>query len=400
VVAPSSGSATRRDQVSPPRPLDGLRVVEVSSYVAAPLAGLVLAQLGAEVIRVDPPGGAPDRTRWPLAASGASLYWAGLNAGKRSVELDLTDPGDREQLIGLVASGGDGGGILLTNNGSSRVPGMAELAARRGDVIRIQLTGRPDGRSAVDYTVNAGSGFAAITGPVDHAEPVNHALPAWDVACGLYVAVGLLAAERARRRTGRGAELRIALSDVALATATNLGLLAEAELTGVARPKVGNAVYGTYVHWFATADEQRLIVVALTRRHWRELVALTGTGGAVAGLERGLGADFDSESDRYRHRRVLDALLAPWFEERDCAQVTAALSDGCIPWARFATFDEVVAGGELARNPIVGRVGSPGIAEHFAAGSPLVFDGTPFPAAPAPQLGGDRVDRLVHEART
>lgn len=386
--------------MSLPRPLDGLRVVEVSSYVAAPLAGLVLAQLGAEVIRVDPPGGAPDRTRWPLAASGASLYWAGLNAGKRSVELDLTDPGDREQLIGLVASGGDEGGILLTNNSSSRVPDMAELTTRRADAIRIQLTGRPDGTSAVDYTVNAACGFAVVTGPADHAEPVNHVLPAWDVACGLYVATGLLAAERGRRRTGRGAQLRIALSDVALATASNLGLLAEAELTGAARPKIGNAVYGTYVHWFATSDRQRLIVVALTTRHWRELVALTGTGDAVAGLERGLGVDFGSESARYRHRRVLDALLAPWFEERDCAQASGALSAGSIPWSRFATFGEVVAGDELARNPIVSRVSSPGVAAHFAAGSPLVFDGRHLPAAPAPRLGGDRIEQILHEART
>ena len=70
-------------------PLAGLRIIEVSSFVAAPLGGMTLAQLGAEVIRIDPPGGAPDTTRWPLSPGGKSLYWAGLNKGKRSVTLDL-----------------------------------------------------------------------------------------------------------------------------------------------------------------------------------------------------------------------------------------------------------------------------------------------------------------------
>jgi 2-methylfumaryl-CoA isomerase len=84
-------------------PLAGLRVIEVSSFVAAPLGGMTLAQLGAEVIRIDPPGGAPDTTRWPLAPNGGSLYWAGLNKGKRSVTLDLRSPGGQRAAASPVA---------------------------------------------------------------------------------------------------------------------------------------------------------------------------------------------------------------------------------------------------------------------------------------------------------
>ena len=98
-------------------PLAGLRIIEVSSFVAAPLGGMTLAQLGAEVIRIDPLGGAPDTTRWPLAPNGGSLYWAGLNKGKRSVTLDLRSPDGQRAVADLVASSGPDGGIVLTNAG-------------------------------------------------------------------------------------------------------------------------------------------------------------------------------------------------------------------------------------------------------------------------------------------
>ncbi|HEX3513318.1 MAG TPA: CoA transferase, partial [Trebonia sp.] len=182
-------------------PLAGLRIIEVSSFVAAPLGGMTLAQLGAAVIRVDPLGGAPDTTRWPLAPDGASLYWAGLNKGKRSVVLDLRSPDGQQAVADLVASSGPDGGIVLTNAG---YPWLSYEALRnvRPDLIHLRVTGKHDGAPAVDYTVNAAAGFPLATGDEATAGPVNHVLPAWDVACGLYAATGLLAAERHRRRTG------------------------------------------------------------------------------------------------------------------------------------------------------------------------------------------------------
>ena len=207
-------------------PLAGLRVLEISSFVAAPLGGMTLAQLGADVIRIDPIGGAADVTRWPLAPTGKSLYWAGLNKGKRSVTLDFRGPRGREILKELVAGSGPDGGIVLTNAGFPWLS-YAELSKNRPDLIHLQITGRPDGGPAVDYTVNAATGFPLATGPAELRDPVNHVLPAWDVACGLYAAVGLLAAERHRRRTGQGRAITLPLADVALAVTGHLGFLAE-----------------------------------------------------------------------------------------------------------------------------------------------------------------------------
>src|SRR5216117_4145152 len=207
------------------RLLADLRIVEFSAFVAAPLGGMTMAQLGAEVIRIDPIGGAIDYNRWPVAESGASLYWAGLNKAKRSVALALDKPDGRELARAIATAPTPGGGIVLTN--LPPLPGLdyASLRAKRADVILLRLIGNRDGSAAVDYTVNAASGFPLVTGqrePMGGA-PVNHVLPAWDIAAGLYLATALLAAERHRARTGAGQEVVAALVDVMLAMVGHLG---------------------------------------------------------------------------------------------------------------------------------------------------------------------------------
>jgi 2-methylfumaryl-CoA isomerase len=121
------------------------------------------------------------------------------------------------------------------------------------------------------------------------------------VACGLYAAVGLLAAERRRLRTGEGSAITLALADVALAVAGHLGLLAEAQVSGTGRPRIGNHLYGGLARDFRTAGGERVMVVVLTRRHLADLGAATGLAGTFGELERLLGADFGDEGDRYRH---------------------------------------------------------------------------------------------------
>src|SRR6516225_4833175 len=95
--------------------LSGLTVVEGSAFVAAPLGGMTLAQLGADVIRFDQIGGGLDHTRWPLAGDGQSLFWAGLNKGKRSVQIDMHRPEGRELVKRLVSAPGEDAGLFLTN---------------------------------------------------------------------------------------------------------------------------------------------------------------------------------------------------------------------------------------------------------------------------------------------
>ncbi|HEX9040640.1 MAG TPA: CoA transferase [Trebonia sp.] len=352
------------------KPLAGLRVIELATFVAGPLGGMTLAQLGAEVIRIDPPGGAADYTRWPLAASGTSLYWTGLNKGKRSLAADFRIPEGRDLITRLIAGSGPGGGIVLTNADRPWLSYEA-LSGVRPDLIHLRIDGLRDGRPAVDYTVNASTGFPLVTGPEEHAGPVNHVLPAWDVACGLYAAIGILGAERQRRLTGAGQRITVALEDVALATAGNLGFLAEAEVNGATRPKVGNHLYGSFARDFATRDGHRVMVVALTARHWADLVAATGLAGPVAALEQALGADFSTEQDRYAYRDSLAGLLQRWFGAHDLDQVRAALGATSVLWSVYRSFRDAVVSGDLQANPLMSLIEQPGVGRYHAPGSPI-----------------------------
>ena len=378
-------------------PLAGLRIIEVSSFVAAPLGGMTLAQLGAEVIRIDPLGGAPDTTRWPLAPNGGSLYWAGLNKGKRSVTLDLRSPGGQRAVAELIATSGPDGGIVLTN---AAYPWLSYDALKnaRPDLIHLHITGRHDGSPAVDYTVNAGIGFPLTTGDEATAGPVNHVLPAWDVACGLYAALGILAAERHRRRTGTGRAITLALADVALAVTGHLGFLAEGQLSQSGRPRIGNHLYGGFARDFRTRSGDSVLVVTLTARHYADLARVTGRAAALAAVEQALGADFARDSDRYAHREVIAALLAPWFAEHTTDEVTGVLAGTSVLWERYRTFADLAADPETRANPLVSLIDQPGIGEILATGSPLSQPGTPQTPVPAPVLGAD-TEALLGELR-
>jgi 2-methylfumaryl-CoA isomerase len=373
-------------------PLAGIRVVEVSSFVAAPLCGMTLSQLGAQVIRIDPIGGASDVQRWPLSATGTSIYWTGLNKGKRSATINLRSHQGQELVQRLIL---EGDGIVVTNTAGLSWLRHDLLAAKRSDVIHVQLLGRGDGSTGVDYTVNAGIGFPLVTGPATHAGPINHVLPAWDVCCGLYAALGVVAAVHRRDQTGAGAHISLALEDVALATAGNLGLLTEPQVNGTQRERLGNSIYGQYGQDFTSRDGVAFMVVTLTGRHFRDLVEVTGTGAAVSALAEALGVDFGGEGDRYRYRDVLSGLFATWFADHTAQEITAALSNTTVLFERYRTFAQVAEDPRVTANPLFSRLNQPGIGEYLAPGMPTAFDGVHPAGAPAPALGQDTADVLT-----
>ncbi|WP_197373752.1 CoA transferase [Mycolicibacterium baixiangningiae] len=371
-------------------PLAGVRIVEISSFVAVPLAGMTLTQLGAEVIRVDPVGGAADYRRWPVTDAGDSIYWAGLNKGKRSVAVDMRTAEGQELVARLIADAG----VLITNVAGRQWHSYDALVERRPDLIHVEVSGRADGGTAVDYTVNAATGFPLVTGPPELATPVNHVLPAWDVSCGLYVALAVTAALRHRDATGAGARISIPLENVALATAGNLALLTEAMVTGESRPRVGNSLYGTYGQNFVSSDGAAFMVVALTNRHFRDLTELTGTTNAVAALGDALGADLTDEGERYRHRDALTGLFTVWFSGHTADEITTALSGTSVLWERYRSFAEVAASDRVTANPLFTELDQPRVGRHLAPGLPIAFDGTYPPAVAAPALGDDTASVL------
>jgi 2-methylfumaryl-CoA isomerase len=378
--------------------LDRLRVIESSAFIAAPLAGLALAQFGADVIRVDLIGGGMDYARLPRMPGGRSLYWTGLNKGKRSIAIDLRSAEGRDLVQALATAPGPEAGVLLTNIGT---PWLAHpvLAARRADAITCTIQGNADGSTAVDYTVNSASGYPAVTGGGSARHPVNHVLPAWDIACAWQAAFAIVAAVDRRRRTGEGAQLQLALSDVAFSTLSHLGVLAEAELLQQDRPSLGNHIYGAFGRDFACAGGERIMVAAISLGQWRALVAACDLVEAITELQRRTGLDFGDEAQRYEGRDAIAALLEPWFAARSRPDAERALERSKACWGRYSTVRELLASDARvsSANPVFERLATSGVGEHLSAGAAVRVGGLERDAtSPAPRLG-EHSDEVLHE---
>lgn len=372
--------------------LSGLRVVEAAAFVAGPTGGLYLAQMGADVIRIDQIGGGPDYRRWPLTDHGDSLYWEGLNKAKRSIQIDLSRPEGRELAVALATAPGDEAGLFLTNFPVEGFLSHAALAAHRPDMITARIMGWADGKPALDYTVNAAVGVPAMTGPVGDDRPVNAVLPAWDLLGGTWAAFAMVSALHRRRQTGEGAEIRVPLSDLAATSMSHLGFAAEALLQGD-RGRLGNDLFGAFGRDFGTADGQRIYLVAITPKQWRRLVAALGLGDAVASVEAATGADFTKdEGARFTHR----ALLLPLFEAAMAAQkladVALRLDAAGVTWGPYQTLAQAVHGDArlFTANPIFQTITHKSGLTYPAAGPAATLADEPRgPVRPAPMLGAD-----------
>ncbi len=368
--------------------LAGMRVVEGSAFVACPSGGMTLAQHGADVIRFDAIGGGIDYQRWPLTPDGQSLYWQGLNKGKRSIQVDLRSPEGRELITALATAPGPDAGIFTTNFPAVGWLSYDSLRQHRDDLIMVAITGNHDGSTAVDYTVNCAVGYPWLTG--DNGT-INHVLPAWDIICGQTAAVGVLAAERQRSRTGEGSLVNLALSDVALAAVSMLGHVAEAQLMGTQRPRIGNDIYGAFGRDFELADGERIQIVAVSARQWTGIVATCGIADEVAALEAETGLDFTRvDGDRYLARDRLNPMVAKWCASHTLAEASVALDAQGVCWGRYQSMLELVANDSRCstENPLFAEVEHPKTGQYLTPGPPLRFSQELLvDPGPAPRLG-------------
>lgn len=371
--------------------LSGLSVIEASSFVASPTAGLYMAQFGAEVIRVDHKAGGLDYDRYMLTAEGRSLSWENLNRAKKSVALDLQSGEGRELLVELARATGQ----LLTNLPQNSFLSHAAVAAGRPDLISVRIMGWHDGRQAMDFTVNAASGYPLMNGPAEWAPqtapPVNQVLPAWDFITGAYCAFAMLAALRHREATGEGSEVRVPLGDVAIGTAFNAGAGPEMLYRGADRERLGNAIWGAFGRDFLSRDGKRFMVAALTAKQWAALVEGFAVSDAVAALEAKLGIDLSKSDDvRFVNRHDLFDLFQSAASRFDYAELAGRLTRAGATFERYRTMHEMTQDPDLvANNPLFGP--SPANPSGFAYPAPRSFANIPGREAgnplAAPYLG-------------
>jgi 2-methylfumaryl-CoA isomerase len=365
--------------------------------VAAPLAGMTLGQLGADVIRFDPIEGGLDRARWPVDASGQSLYWVGMNKGKRSLRVDIRSAEGREIVYALLALPGPGRGLFLTNFPAQ---GWLEYdtvrAKSRDDLVMVNVLGSTDGRSALDYSINCAVGYPLVTGNGSREAPVNHVFPAWDAMTGVSAALAMMAAERQRRMTGQGQIARVSLADVALWMVGNLGHIGEVEIGGADRPALGNDLFGAFGRDFPTQDGERIYVVAITRVQWRGLVEATGIAAGVAEIERREGVDLGQEGQRFGQRDAIAALIGPWIAARLLAAVAEAFDAQKVCWGRYQSFRQLVEEDPRCseQNPMFERLEQPGIGTYLMPGLPISFSASPREVRRAPILG-EHTDEIL-----
>lgn len=371
--------------------LKGLSIVEVSSFVASPTAGLYCAQMGAEVIRVDQIGGGLDYDRYMQTAEGRSLAWENLNRAKKSVALDLRSGEGRELCVELARATGQ----LITNLPEQSFLSHAAVSAGRADMISVRIMGWHDGRQAMDFTVNAASGYPLMTGPADwdqqSAPPVNQVLPAWDFITGAYCAFALMAALHHRAATGEGSEVRVPLGDVMLGTVANSGAMAEMLYRGGDRERLGNAIWGALGRDFQSRDGKRFMVAVLTAKQWTAMVGALGVAKPIAALEAETGVQFaHSDHNRFVHREALFAIVQEAAGREDYATLAERLMAAGATFERYRTMHEAARDPVLvADNPLFGP--SPANPSGFAYPAPRSFANLPGRAlgdpAPAPFLG-------------
>ncbi|MGZ8331370.1 MAG: CoA transferase [Rhodoplanes sp.] len=379
--------------------LEGMRVVEGSAFVAVPLAGMTLAQMGADVIRFDRIRGGLDYHRWPVTKDNRSLFWAGLNKGKRSLAVDMATPRGQEIVTRLICAPGPEAGMFLTN---LRVRGWMDyenLKKHRDDLIMLSLLGTRDGRPAVDYTVNPAVGFPFATGPEDSAEPVCHTLPAWDLIAGQTAATALLAAERHRRLTGQGQLVEFALKDVALAAIGHLGIIGEVMVNGVDRARYGNSLFGAYGEDFETADGQRVMVIGLTARQWDGLRAATGMQEQFEELAIRLGINLAREGERFKARKEITALLEPWFRTRRVEDFARSFDEHGVTWSVFRSFKQAVKQDPdcSTQHPMFSMLEQPGIGSYLVPGLPINFSALERQPPRRASTLGEHTDEILAE---
>jgi 2-methylfumaryl-CoA isomerase len=232
-----------------------------------------------------------------------------------------------------------------------------------------------------------------MTGPAGDETPVNHVLPAWDLLAGAYAAFALVSAERDRRLTGRGREVRIPLSDLAIASLGHLGQIGEVVTSGEDRPRMGNDLFGAFGRDFVTADGRRLMVVAITPRQWTGLVGLLGLENDVRRIEAELGVSFaKDEGLRFQHRARLTPLFEAAFAARAAADLIPAFEAKGVCWGPYQSLRAAVAGDPYfnAANPVLSEIDHPSGARYLAPSAAATLPGDARqPARAAPLLGRD-----------
>ncbi len=353
-------------------PLEGIRVIDFGQIYAAPYCTLQLAAMGAEIIKIEPPGAGELLRRPDLSPGGVNYSFLMLNPNKKSVTLNLKHPRGREIALRLIESAD----VLVENYLEGVMEsfglGYGQISERFPRLIYASGKGYGSGSrwaklGAMDNTVQAASGFISITGFPERG--VKTSATFIDMGTGSHLVSGILAALIHRGRTGRGQRVEVAMMDMAIPALTSA--LAPV-LQGRKFKRLGNRHWGACPTNVYPARDGEVLIFCLTEAHWQTLARLMGREDLL-GQEQ-----YKSHASRLRIADEVDAIVAGWTREQARDAVVELMIEKGIPSAPVRELDEVIADPEIARRAML-------VDSEYPTRGPVKVMGTPIKLSAVPQ---------------
>jgi len=371
--------------------------VELSEALAGPYCAMLLGDFGADVIKIERPGVGDQSRGWgPPFVSGESAYFLGANRNKRSVALNYDHPRGAEALRKLVAAAD----IFITNQ-----PSLASLKRRGIDAETLReknarliycsitgygFTGPKAGRPGYDILAQAEAGVMSFTGEPDGG-PMRYPIAIADMTCGMYSAMGILAALYAREKTGRGQFLDMALFDSQLTWLANIG---SSYLNAKVAPKRWGNAHPSIVPYevFRGRDGRCFVLGVGTEALWKKFVRMTGMESSVGQDER-----FQSNALRTNNRGALMPILQKKFDEQAASAWLERLAAAEIPAAPINTVEEAVNDAQTQARSMIVQIEHPALGVARSIGNPIKFSETPVSYRLPPPMLGEHTTTILQE---
>lgn len=374
------------------RLLDGVVVLDFSRVLAGPFAAMLLAQLGARVIKIEPPGGDEARGFGPFAGE-HSLYFIGVNQGKAGLALDLKQP----QGLDLARRLTERADVLLENFRPGTLDrlglGYATLSDRNPRLVYCSLSGfgqfgPRSAHGAYDVIIQAASGLMGLTGP-EGGPPVRVGASVGDLIPALYAVIGIVSALYRRAQSGQGCYLDLAMQDAAVTVVENA--LARAWATGEDPQPLGSRHPAiTPFASFPTSDGE-IVVAAGNEALWERLCA------AIERPDLLDHPDYATNALRTTHVQALTDTLSGTFRQRTTAAWLAVLEAAGIPASRVARISDLLQDEHLLARRMIQELEQPGVGRLPVPGNPIKASGYDDSLrGPAPAYGAD-AETVLHE---
>jgi len=367
--------------------LEGIRVLDLSRFQSGPVCGMLLGDMGAEVIRIEEPEGAPDRRWGLLGPDGETLSYKIVGRNRKSITLRLTAPQGRKIFRELVKRSD-----VLLHNFTPGTTVAAELSYDRlkkanPTIIVAAISGfgqnGPDAKLVCfDHVAQAKSGGMLLTGfPGD--PPLKTTITHNDISSGLYAAIGILLALYHREKTGVGQNVDVSLFDTAFFCTQCMGALLLYSVYGEVRRQVGNLGFHSYLGCFRAKDGEWVLLTGTTNPIWRRLARAIG--------REDLASDprfSQNDMVRFDNAKLIDPVLEEWFSQRTADEATRILQEARVPCSIVNTVDKLINDPQVNAREMILYVDSPGLGKIPIPGIPLKLSLTPGSVQThAPKIG-------------